>query len=121
MCSVLCFRNVFDKIWLWMEIVHAITSNGATSIAQYKRTPSIKLITNFVLLQHPLSTHTPNRKQICYIGRLDIYQKGIGSHVESFSTFVQRHSDVTFVLVGLYQPAEITAFTKLFNKHVSPS
>jgi glycosyltransferase involved in cell wall biosynthesis len=111
------FIKAFDKsVMDGAKAVHAITKDGANSIAKYTSNPNIKLITNFVP-KSPQVVGVKIKKQLCFVGRMDIYQKGIDTMLEAFSEFVKLSPDVSFVMVGGYQEEELEEFKKLIHKH----
>jgi glycosyltransferase involved in cell wall biosynthesis len=116
------YIKAFDKsVMDGARTVHAITLEGAKSISQYTTNTNIKLITNFVP-ETPQVEKMEIKKQLCFIGRMDIYQKGIDLMLESFSEFIKYAPGTSFVLVGLYLDHEITALNALLEKfHLNSS
>lgn len=90
--------------------VHAITDKGALDIAPHTSN-TIKTITNFVPDYSYSNIYTPPHNYICFIGRFDIYQKGIDLNLKAFTEFKRGHQDsnVPFVMVGRKRPDQFKA------------
>ena len=90
--------------------VHAITDKGALDIAPHTSN-SIKTITNFVPDNSYSNIYTPPHNYICFIGRFDIYQKGIDLNLRAFKDFKIDHLDnnIPFVMVGRKRPDQFKA------------
>lgn len=111
------YIKAFDKAVMdGAKTVHAITRQGVHSISQYTNNPNIKLITNFVP-EVPQIEKVEIKKQLCFIGRIDIHQKGIDLMLESFSEFIKYAPDTRFVLVGQYLDHEIMDLMALIEKY----
>jgi glycosyltransferase involved in cell wall biosynthesis len=111
------YIEAFDKFVMdGSKAVHAITEHGAKSIARYTNNQNIKLISNFVPLS-PQPKDVELKRQLCFIGRMDIYQKGIDLMLETFAHFVRQFPDVVFVLAGQYLDEEIEEFNKLLKTY----
>jgi glycosyltransferase involved in cell wall biosynthesis len=105
-------RQVMDGA----KAVHAITPLGALSISKHTSNTNIKLVTNFVS-PYPSQYSQSLKRQICFIGRMDVYQKGIDLMLASFSELIKSFPDVKFVLLGIYFPHQLETFSQLLNKY----
>lgn len=86
--------------------VHALTPSGIKTIQPYT-TNRIILIPNPVPgIEQPPDFDTP-RENICFIGRHDIYQKGIDRMIEAYALLTPEHREhVRLILVGPASPSE---------------
>ncbi|MDO1448915.1 glycosyltransferase family 4 protein [Rhodocytophaga aerolata] len=118
-------KRVFKKLYLAFfdkqvmdgaRAVHAITPSGALTISKYTANTNIKLVTNFVS-PYPFALPVLLKKQICFIGRMDVYQKGIDLMLASFSELLKTFPEVKFVLIGHYSPNQAERFTQLLKHY----
>lgn len=95
------FLLTFEKYILdQAKVVHAITTEGVKYISRYTRN-RIKLVTNFVA-DHSLHLvpHLP-KDTICFIGRYDVFQKGIDHQLQAYRKFRDSFSGtIPLMLIG---------------------
>jgi len=81
-------------------IIHALTDDGLRHIRKYTDN-EIVLIPNFVIepgTPGPAADH----RDICYVGRLDVYQKGIDIMLKAFQKYRATHdAGCRFILIGV--------------------
>jgi glycosyltransferase involved in cell wall biosynthesis len=95
------FLLTFEKYILdRAKLVHAITSEGVKCISVYTRN-RIKLVTNFVAdHSRHFIPHSP-QNTICFIGRYDVFQKGLDLQLQAYRKFRDAFSGtVPFILIG---------------------
>ncbi|MDX2302775.1 MAG: glycosyltransferase family 4 protein [Microscillaceae bacterium] len=95
------------------QAVHAITDKGAKDIASYTKN-KIKIITNFVPDRVGDTFNPPLTNHVCFIGRFDVYQKGIDLNLKAFQIFKKRTFKPTkFMMIGLKKPKQAIAVDKI--------
>jgi glycosyltransferase involved in cell wall biosynthesis len=95
------FLLTFEKYILdHAKLIHAITADGVNYIAKYTRN-RIKLVTNFVADHLQQVTQHPLKDSICFIGRYDIFQKGIDHQLWAYRQFKSSVTrTIPFMLIG---------------------
>lgn len=115
----LLYMYLFEQFILKnASTVHAITPEGAQYIARYTQAP-ISTVTNFVPTPSTPKPADPYKKgkQICFIGRFDIYQKGFDTLIEAYALLLKRVSfPVKLVLIGKHTPVEKSQVEALIDK-----
>ena len=105
----LAYVWLFDKKNLDdAALVHTISAPGRTTVARYTAPSRIRLVTNLVQDLNPIFDPSALEKQVCFIGRFDIFQKGIDWQLEAFGQFKHRDGQgVRFVMIGPSSPEEL--------------
>ena len=96
-------KNVLDNAYL----VHAITSWGLSDLEKLTSN-KIKLVTNFFKDNNYYQRlrYDDLKKQICYIGRLDIFQKGIDLQLEAYRLF-KKDQKLKYIFIGNYNDRQL--------------
>ncbi|HEY1009509.1 MAG: glycosyltransferase family 4 protein [Daejeonella sp.] len=98
------FVRIFDKYVLdHAQIVHALTAQCVPSLRSITSS-KISVVENQVKDVGISSTFSQIKPQVCYIGRLSIFQKGVDLALAAFAHFKSTYrSAASYILVG---PAE---------------
>ncbi|MEJ7692088.1 glycosyltransferase [Daejeonella sp.] len=106
------FVRIFDKYVLdHAKIVHAITTHCISSLRLITRTKIVVVENQIRDIELTVSDHQV-KARVCFIGRFNIFQKGIDQALEAFSIFQRQSGTVgdQFVLIG---PADNTSLLKV--------
>jgi glycosyltransferase involved in cell wall biosynthesis len=98
--------------------IQAITSIGNKHIKSYSNQQT-KLVHNFIFDQEEstLKMYANPEKQVCFIGRFDIYQKGIDLLLEAFSQFLGKtNQEISLKLIGPSKQNELIQVNKIIKK-----
>ena len=110
------FVNIFDKFVLDnAKIIHGISPQCLHSLKEITKTP-IQVIYNQVQDTNILYNVAEIKKQVCFIGRFDIYRKGIDIALEAFSLFkknAKNSEGYIFILIGPADERAIETVNKL--------
>jgi len=108
---------LFDRYVLHnASVVHAITEWGADDMKNL--TPNkIKLVTNFFKDSdyYQRMQYDDLKKQICYIGRLDIFQKGIDLQLEAYRLY-KKDQKLKYIFIGNYNDGQLSELEKILSQ-----
>jgi glycosyltransferase involved in cell wall biosynthesis len=103
------FVNIFDKYVLEKAtVIHGITEMCFTNIKHITKAPVSVVLNQVHDIGIPFEP-TVIKPQICFIGRFDIYGKGIDLALKAFKLFkgkFNKNNSVTYTLIG---PADVQA------------
>ncbi|WP_022821732.1 glycosyltransferase family 4 protein [Hymenobacter norwichensis] len=97
------FVSVFDKYVLDnATVVHGISEMCAAHLGNVTKNP-VSVVTNQVNDMQIAFDAASLKEQVCFIGRFDIFRKGIDIALDAFHLFKEQSSNaatVTYVLIG---------------------
>lgn len=108
---------LFDQFVLHnVDLVNAISGEGLRDMQKITKN-EIFLATNFFKDNDLFNSENAgiNKKQICYIGRIDIYQKGIDISLDVFKRF-NNNKDYNYILMGKYTSDEYNAIVAVLKR-----
>ncbi len=96
------------------SMVHAISNQGVEDIRRFTDN-KISMVTNFVP-DYSRDFVYPRKRHICFVGRFDIYQKGIDQQLKAYQLF-QRHSSIRIpmVMIGRHSAQDLRTVRNLIQ------
>jgi glycosyltransferase involved in cell wall biosynthesis len=100
------FVSVFDKYVLDnASVVHGISEMCAAYLSNVTKTPVSVVLNQVNDMRTPFDI-TSLKEQVCFIGRFDIFRKGIDIALTAFHQFKEQSSNATGVKYVLIGPAD---------------
>ena len=113
------FVNIFDKYVLDnANVIHGISPQCLHSLQEITKTP-VQVVYNQVQDTNLPYNIADIKKQVCFIGRFDIYRKGIDIALQAFSLFkknTKNSEGYKFILIGPADEAAKEAVNKLCSE-----
>ena len=111
------YIELFEKYILQnASKIHALTPKGIQNISRYTANEIVE-IPNFILPPHIQPPPLETRKNICFIGRLDVFQKGLDLMLPAFRLFRECHAEpVQFLVIGPDSEQSMPSLTQKCQK-----
>ncbi|HSM24548.1 MAG TPA: glycosyltransferase, partial [Anaerolineaceae bacterium] len=111
------YLHLFEKYILnSAKYIHAISDRGKYDIEKYTNNRVIT-VQNFIADPGYIVDAIYRKRRLCYVGRMDIFQKGIDLMMAAFDRFLLNDDSRTqFYLVGKQSKTEISEFNEIMSK-----
>jgi glycosyltransferase involved in cell wall biosynthesis len=111
------YLTLFDQFLLHnVDLVNAISREGVRDMKKLTKN-EIFLTTNFFKDNELYNSGSVdvNKKQLCFIGRMDIQQKGLDISLEVFNRFSE-NKDYQYILIGGYNSEEYNSVLSILKQ-----